>query len=58
VNCLRDATGAWWPRLLTYAEIREELATGTGERRAAVREEALRRTRLTGYRWPPALLAF
>jgi len=58
VNCLKDATGAWWPRLLTYAEIREELATATGPRRAAVREEALRRTRLTGYRWPDGLLAF
>jgi hypothetical protein len=58
VNCLKDAAGQWWPRLLTYAEIREELATGTGERRNAVREEALRRARLTGYRWPAGLLAF
>ena len=58
MNCLKDATGAWWPCLLTFAEIREELATATGDRRAAVREEALRRTRLTGYQWPPQLLAF
>jgi hypothetical protein len=58
MNCLKDATGAWWPRLLTYAEIRDELATGTGPRRAAVREEALRRTRITGYQWPAGLLAF
>jgi hypothetical protein len=50
MNCLKDAAGQWHPRLLTYAEIREELATATGERCAAVREEALRRTRLTGYR--------
>ena len=58
MNCLKDATGAWWPRLLTYAEIRDELATATGPRHDAVREEALRRTRITGYRWPAGLLAF
>jgi hypothetical protein len=58
VNCLKDAAGQWWPRLLTYAEIREELATTTGPRRDAVREEAPRRTRITGYRWPAELLAF
>jgi hypothetical protein len=43
---------------VTYAEIRDELATASGSRRAAVREEALRRTLLTGYRWPAELLAF
>ena len=57
MNCLKDAAGRWWPRLLTYAEIRDELATATGPRRAAVLEEALRRTRITGYQWPAELLA-
>ena len=58
MSCLRDAAGQWWPPLLTYAEIRKELTTATGPRRAAVRQEALRRTRITGYRWPANLLAF
>ena len=56
MNCLKDANGQWWPRLLTYAEMREELATTTGPRRAAVLQEAARRTQLTGYRWPAELL--
>ena len=56
MNCLKDAAGQWWPRLLTFAEIRGELVTATGPRRDAVHEEALRRTRITGYQWPPQLL--
>ena len=58
MSCLKDAAGQWRPWLLTYAEIREELATGTAPRRDAVREEALRRARITGCRWPAELLAF
>ena len=57
-SCLRDAEGRWRPHVLKYAELREELATATGDRRADVVAEAMRRARLTGVRFPANLLAF
>jgi hypothetical protein len=57
-SCLRDAEGHWRPYLLTYKELREELATSTGERRRVVVREAMYRMQVTHVYFPPELLAF